>query len=784
MFPAVIFLCRISLRKFFAFSVVLFTFAAISPASAHDGGYAIGGRLLKIDTRREPAKHQFIFSASKELLVFPTHDPAVEGSAILVRWSGSGGGGGGRSELIELDPASWKGLGKPAGAKGYKYLDKSASRGGIKTVIYKPGAKGGSLKIIAKGAGWDQELTGPNDSVWVHFRVEDEWTCAKFGGDIKKNEDGFFLAKKAVAPSECPDSVCGNGIVESGETCDDGNLDDLDTCSNGCTIGGECNGEDFDSTFDAIQEIIFDSGVYGCASAGCHGAAVPSGGLSLKVGESYAELVDVASTIDPGTKRVVPAEPALSVLYDKVHARNMLTTTTFGGSPMPIGLTALSDEHLQALYEWIRGGAPEDSVVAGTAELLATCLPDPDPLTIPEPDPPAPGTGIQFQQTARPLVANAESEICMATYFDFSDLVPVGDQVNCSLGGPNNYTGKCFRWHKLTLAQDPQSHHAILNFYAGSNTPSSSFWGSWTKKLADTEDPDQGATCDPEAIDSARGFHLGCSSKIVKGIGCGALGGGLFGQGVVVSQESYYQQEFADGVFDLSPVAGIMLWNSHAFNTTNTDGTLNQYLNLEFADSADQVSPVSPVFDISNIFYMNVPPFATQEICGNWVAPSGANLFNLSSHTHRHGVRYRIWAPPNAPCSAGPFCSPGSPGQLIYTSTTYADPKQLDFDPPVYFPPGTSTANRTYRLCSLYDNGSTPSSPSVKRDSNPVGSGCGAKPLVCANEGPNKGLACGSSDSFCDSSSGAADGSCDACAVDGGLTTEDEMFVLLGFLFF
>lgn len=32
----------------------------------------------------------------------------------------------------------------------------------------------------------------------------------------------------------CPDSVCGNRIIEPGEECDDGNLDDSDECRNDC----------------------------------------------------------------------------------------------------------------------------------------------------------------------------------------------------------------------------------------------------------------------------------------------------------------------------------------------------------------------------------------------------------------------------------------------------------------------------------------------------------------------------------------------------------------------
>ncbi len=50
-------------------------------------------------------------------------------------------------------------------------------------------------------------------------------------------------------------------------------------------------------------------------------------------------------------------------------------------------------------------------------------------------------------------------------------------------------------------------------------------------------------------------------------------------------------------------------------------------------------------------------------------------------------------------------------------------------------------------------------------------------------DGPYKGVLCGGNDAFCDSTPGAGDGLCDACPVHGGVTTEDEMFVLLGSYF-
>ena len=68
-----------------------------------------------------------------------------------------------------------------------------------------------------------------------------------------------------------------------------------------------------------------------------------------------------------------------------------------------------------------------------------------------------------------------------------------------------------------------------------------------------------------------------------------------------------------------------------------------------------------------------------------------------------------------------------------------------------------------------------------------IGGPCSVAAVACLNEGPNRGMLCGGSgvadDAFCDSAPGAGDGSCDACPVHGGVTTTDEMMILLGTFF-
>ncbi len=48
------------------------------------------------------------------------------------------------------------------------------------------------------------------------------------------------------------------------------------------------------------------------------------------------------------------------------------------------------------------------------------------------------------------------------------------------------------------------------------------------------------------------------------------------------SQEPYADNEFADGVYALLPLSGVVVWNSHASNLTDTASTLDQFLNLIF----------------------------------------------------------------------------------------------------------------------------------------------------------------------------------------------------------
>ncbi len=842
--------------------LMLLALALAPSAVAHDATFPIEAKKISIDTSKGKSKRKFSFKATGESVIrVANHDPATDGAAIVVKALGKKES---TSGLLRLPAENWSTIRDDEGALlGYVYTDKKGKVGGITKVLLRDS----KLQVKAKGKKWVLTPRGKHDLVWMLFYFEDEQYCAAFTGEdgaakVSKNKKGIYKASGAVRPGACPDQLCGNGVVELGEACDDGNLSETDGCNNDCTVG-ICEGETYDTTYEAIQNVIFDSPVYNCTNGICHDSDGPAGDLDLTAGSSYDNLVDVQAKATD-MLRVKPVEPDLSFLYEKLAAKVDGRPTT--NSPMPINAPKLSDGHLRGLRSWIRGGAPRDKVVEGTQSDFGTCLPEPDPLKIPEVPPPAVGTGVQLRQPPRPLPANSESEICMSVYYDFSNLIPeeakvecperykrekvcsnslLGDKVPCETdadcsGGTDtcvqrgilNEGDECFAIKRLELLQDPQSHHSLQFVYAGIYDLEDPGWGTWEYHFDDEdENPLDGQPCDPMAIDPALGINPGCVTRQQSAVACidygppdlsnflavvGEDGGAI---NFNIAQEPIKDVTFPDGVYEVLPVKTALTWNSHAFNLSNKDATLAQYLNLYFADESQQQYPLENIFDAGSIFIQGVPPFETRQYCRTWTAPKGSELFRLSSHTHRFGTLFRVWGPPNTPCvpecgeTASAFCDlfGGIPDGMevcgsekeeapIYYSTTYSDPVQLYFDPPVVHDE-ENVEDRTYYYCADYDNGSTLTSPPIKRASTSprpprilgggvrLGGPC-KSPFFDERRcvaGPNRGERCGQSvnggipeEVFCETEVGAADGDCDACTVQGGVTTEDEMFILFG----
>ncbi len=86
-----------------------------------------------------------------------------------------------------------------------------------------------------------------------------------------------------------------------------------------------------------------------CVNAGCH----PGGGapMSLQANASFNNLVNVNSTTsNPSGVLVVPNNDAASILFLRVSGATR-------GRQMPLGLTPLSADEVNAIQTWINTGA-------------------------------------------------------------------------------------------------------------------------------------------------------------------------------------------------------------------------------------------------------------------------------------------------------------------------------------------------------------------------------------------------------------------------------------------
>ena len=636
----------------------------------------------------------------------------------------------------------------------------------------------------------------------------------------------------------------------------------------------------FDSTFAAIQQVIFKN--HGCNDSICHGPANGpmgnAGGLDLSPDVAYANLVNQPAQTVPGWFRVFPGQRDRSLLFQNCAAKTLPDQFTAPLRPMPLDpAPTLSTDELEALRLWIENGAPKDGTVAGTANLLSACLPPAEPIAIDPLPPPPPDQGVQLYMPRWIVNAHSEHEVCYASYYDITDQVP--EQYR----GPNG----TIRYNKTEIRQDPLSHHLIVNLYQGKTPLTDPVWGGFKCRGGALD----GQTCDPTDLTFC-GADSGCTNDPEYSVACFGQSNlppdattGLNVSGFTGTQKAATTITYADGVYNEIPLKGIIIWNSHAFNLTDEDGKLEAWINLYFAPPADQQYPLQGIFvaDPPILFKPDVPAFKAEEVCNVFTLPKHSNLFELSSHMHHRGIRFRDWEG-SWTCAGGPNdgnpCSPfgpdaafqttdlcaGAPCQsqlppktgdcngdltvsidelvrgvsivlgtaslddcprfdmnddgvvtiadlvaavasatgptlrdpqasLLYTNFIYNDPLVLDLTPPMLMGGSASLpAERSVTYCALYDNGySDPTKVKMKSTSPPtplgipglLGGPC-ITPTGCTKGSvgaPCSGNTDAQRNASCDSSAGAGDGFCDACELKGGVTTEDEMFLLLGSYF-
>ena len=269
----------------------------------------------------------------------------------------------------------------------------------------------------------------------------------------------------------------------------------LSACASEDTTGTKCSSE---STMEVVSS-IFDA--RGCNNSTCHGAPAEqaAGGLDLRPDSFYDSVVNVSAK-SGSLALVFPGDEEYSVLYLKLAAKTLetdLASVGVSGSPMPSIGDELTEEELEVVRAWIRGGAPRVGVVAEADGLLG-CEGSESitPNKIAPLPPPAEDEGIQFYSGGWELGAQSEDEVCYVVYYDYSDRVPDYARLPCSEDFGDR---ECFAYKNILLAQDPQSHHSIVESYAPTAMnpqewdPNDPSWKNW-QCLGGAK---SGTACDP-----------------------------------------------------------------------------------------------------------------------------------------------------------------------------------------------------------------------------------------------------------------------------------------------
>lgn len=127
-------------------------------------------------------------------------------------------------------------------------------------------------------------------------------------------------------------------------------------------------GSSFGPVFSEIQASVFTPT---CATSTCHSGANPPAGLNLEAANSYAMLVGIASSQEPGVQRVAPGDPDDSYLVRK------LSGTAGTGGVMPPG-GALEQADVDTIRQWISDGAVDDRVQASDPVRVTSLSPAPN----------------------------------------------------------------------------------------------------------------------------------------------------------------------------------------------------------------------------------------------------------------------------------------------------------------------------------------------------------------------------------------------------------------------
>ena len=122
-------------------------------------------------------------------------DPTSGGASLRIKDMG----GASPTNTYNLAAAKWKGLGNPAGSKGYKYKGSGTPGDPCLVVMLKTNL----VKFVCKGADVTAATPAFTGDSAITITSGPDNICAQFGGQTVKNVAGQLKRKGAPAPGAC-----------------------------------------------------------------------------------------------------------------------------------------------------------------------------------------------------------------------------------------------------------------------------------------------------------------------------------------------------------------------------------------------------------------------------------------------------------------------------------------------------------------------------------------------------------------------------------------------------
>jgi cysteine-rich repeat protein len=320
-------------------------------------------------------------------------DPVANGATLTIVASGTTSS----SQTFTLPAGAFGGPTLPGWKQtpvGYIYKDPQRLNGPVKVVLIKRTPRDVAMmkaKVVGTDPGTsaltDLDIEPPNlgDEAGMILSINGGNSyCVRWGGPAGGNEKQdtatkFMIVSDSTVPTTeagcpAPSGVCGNGVPEAGEECDDGDLIESDGCTSACTVCG--NGVvAAPETCDDNNLVSGDGCDANCTPTGCGNAVVTApetcdDGNTSNDDNCPSSCIILGCNPDFGSDRAVDVSVSsgnlvagLTVLVD--YPEDKVRIPGSGGAvppgtitDLPLGSFGVTNDLDHALREVVAGAFP------------------------------------------------------------------------------------------------------------------------------------------------------------------------------------------------------------------------------------------------------------------------------------------------------------------------------------------------------------------------------------------------------------------------------------------